>query len=414
MPLLGCIADSIAGATEVAGALAKAGMDTVQVIGPPEAALPEAEAAVVALEIRTGPAAAAVAGALAACEALQGAASRQILFHHAATFDSTPAGNIGPVADALVRRLGTGFAPVCPAFPAAGRTVYQGHLFVGASLLSESGMERHPLTPMRDASLPRLLGAQTDGAVALVPVTVVEAGAAAIRRALTGLKESGRRYAVLDAFTEAHLLAIAAATAGQALVLGSTGIAPGLAAILRGDAPPRPSVTPWVPPPQGRAAVLAGALTRATFAQIGFARDRMPTLELDPLATPDAAALARQALDWAAEQPPEWPLLIAASAPPDRVAALRARLGPAAGPLVEAALAETAAGLAAAGLGRLMVAGSETAAAVLARLDVRTLRIGAEIDPGVHWSFAEAPGLHLALKPGASGSLDVFLKAFDD
>ncbi|WP_338665483.1 3-oxo-tetronate kinase [Pararoseomonas sp. SCSIO 73927] len=410
MPLLGCIADSIAGATELAGALSRAGMDTVQIIGAPVTPLPQAEAAIIALDIRTAPAAAAVAGALAACEALQAAGSRQILFHHAATFDSTPAGNIGPVADALVRRLGTGFAPVIPADPARGRTVYQGHLFVGAALLNESGMERHPLTPMRDASLPRLLGAQTDGAVALVPVAVAEAGPAAIRRALTGLKESGRRYAVLDALTEAHLLAIAEAVAGQALILGSTGIAPGLAARLRGDAPRLPPA----PPPQGRAAVLSGALTRATLAQIGFARDRMPTLELDPLAAPDAAALARQALDWAAEQPPEWPLLIAASAPPDRVAALQARLGTAAGALVENALAETAAGLAAAGVGRMMVAGNATAAAALARLEVRALRVGAEIDPGVHWSFAEAPGLHLALKPGSSGSLDVFLKAFDD
>ncbi|MBD0274692.1 MAG: four-carbon acid sugar kinase family protein, partial [Acetobacteraceae bacterium] len=208
MPLLlGCIADDFTGATDLASTLVKGGMTAVQVIGVPDGPLPEADAVVVALKSRTVAPAQAVAESLAACEALLAAGARQVFFKYCSTFDSTPEGNIGPVADALMRRLGTGLALVNPAFPGNGRTVYQGHLFVGAALLNESGMESHPLTPMRDANLVRVLGRQTEGTVGLVPFATVEQGAQAIRRAMTGLKESGRRYAIVDAVTDAHLIA---------------------------------------------------------------------------------------------------------------------------------------------------------------------------------------------------------------
>src|SRR3712207_226902 len=174
--LIGCIADDFTGATDLASTLVKGGMTTVQVIGVPDGPLPEADAVVVALKSRTAPAEQAVAESLAACEALLAAGARQVFFKYCSTFDSTDAGNIGPVADALARRLDCGFALANPAFPTNGRTVYQGHLFVGSALLSESGMENHPLTPMRDANLVRVLGRQTDGAVGLVPFATVEQG----------------------------------------------------------------------------------------------------------------------------------------------------------------------------------------------------------------------------------------------
>jgi uncharacterized protein YgbK (DUF1537 family) len=389
----------------------------VQVIGVPDGPLPEADAVVVALKSRTAPARQAVAESLAACEALLAAGARQIFFKYCSTFDSTDAGNIGPVADALVRRLDCGFALANPAFPTNGRTVYQGHLFVGSTPLNESGMENHPLTPMRDANLVRVLGRQTDGAVGLVPFATVERGAAAIRRAMTGLKESGRRYAVVDALTDAHLLAIGEAAAGHALVTGGSGVAMGLPDNFRRDGalPDRGDSASALPPMEGHAAVLAGSCSRATLGQIGLARDRVPTLELDALGAPDAAALARQALDWAADKLGAAPVVIAASAPPDRVAALQAKLGrEAAGALVEEALAGVAEGLVARfGVRRMVVAGGETSGAVVARLGVRSLRIGPEIDPGVPWTYAEPAGLHLALKSGNFGARDFFLKAFE-
>ena len=423
MPLLGCIADDFTGATDLANTLVKGGMTAVQVIGVPPAAerhgtgspLPEADAVIVALKSRTAPVQEAVAESLAACEALLAAGAKQIFFKYCSTFDSTDEGNIGLVADALMRRLDCGFALANPAFPTNGRTVYQGHLFVGQVLLNESGMENHPLTPMRDANLVRVLGRQTDGAVGLVPFATVEQGAAAIRKAMTVLKESGRRYAIVEAVTDAHLLAIGKAAAEHALITGGSGVAMGLPANFRakGLLPERGEAAAALPPMRGHAAVVAGSCSRATLGQIGYARDHAHTLELDVLATPDAAALARQALDWADGKLGDHPVVVAASAPPEKVAALQAKLGrDAAGALVEHAVASIAEGLVARGVGRLVVAGGETSGAVVSRLGVASLRIGPEIDPGVPWTYAEPAGLHLALKSGNFGARDFFLKAF--
>jgi uncharacterized protein YgbK (DUF1537 family) len=417
MPLLlGCIADDFTGATDLANTLVKGGMTAVQVIGVPTGPLPEADAVIIALKSRTAPVGEAVAQSLAACDALLAAGAKQIFWKYCSTFDSTDQGNIGAVADALLKRLGSGFALACPAFPTNGRTIYLGHLFVGNALLNESGMENHPLTPMTDANLVRVLGRQTDGAVGLVPFNTVEQGAAATRQAMMRLAEQGRRYAIVDAVTDQHLLAIGEAAAQHALITGGSGVAMGLPENFRraGLLPARGDAAS-LPPMQGMAAVVAGSCSRATLGQIGLARDHVPVLELDALATPDAAALTAQALDWVAGKlSADRPVVIAASAPPEKVAALQAKLGrDAAGALIEAAMAASAAGLVARGVGRLVVAGGETSGAVVQRLGVTALRIGPEIDPGVPWTFAEPRGLHLALKSGNFGARDFFLKAFD-
>ena len=417
MPLLlGCIADDFTGATDLANTLVKGGMTAVQVIGVPTGPLPEADAIIIALKSRTAPVGEAVAQSLAACDALLAAGAKQIFWKYCSTFDSTDQGNIGPVADALLKRLGSGFALACPAFPTNGRTIYLGHLFVGNALLNESGMENHPLTPMTDANLVRVLGRQTDGAVGLVPFNTVEQGAAATRQAMMRLAEQGRRYAVVDAVTDQHLLAIGEAAAQHALITGGSGVAMGLPENFRraGLLPARGNAAS-LPPMQGMAAVVAGSCSRATLGQIGLARDHVPVLELDALATPDAAALTAQALEWVTGKlAADRPVVIAASAPPEKVAALQAKLGrDAAGALIETAMAAIAEGLVAQGVGRLVVAGGETSGAVVQRLGVTALRIGPEIDPGVPWTFAEPRGLHLALKSGNFGARDFFLKAFD-
>lgn len=418
MPLLGCIADDFTGATDLAATLVKHGMRALQLIGvpTPDQPTPDADAIVVALKSRTAPVTEAVRDSLAALAWLQRAGCRQFFFKYCSTFDSTDQGNIGPVADALVAALGSGFALANPAFPANGRSVYQGHLFVGSALLNESGMENHPLTPMRDANLVRVLGRQTEGTVGLVPYATVVEGAAAIRRAMTALKEQGRRYAVIDTLSETDLVAIGHAAEHHALITGGSGIAMGLPENFRraGTLPTHddPGALPAI---EGAAAVLAGSCSRATLFQVATAREHLPLLELDPLATPDAAALARQALAWADERLGAKPVVIAASAPPDKVAALQARLGRTeAGALVEQALAEIADGLVARGVRRMVVAGGETSGAIVSRLGVRSLRIGTEIDPGVPWTWAEGIGapLLLALKSGNFGAPDFFLKAF--
>ena len=420
MPLLGCIADDFTGATDLASMLVGRGMRAVQLIGVPDAGAPapDADAVIVALKSRTIPAPDAVRQSLAALAWLQQAGCRQFLFKYCSTFDSTERGNIGPVADALVGALGCGFAIACPAFPTNGRTVFQGHLFVGAALLNESGMQDHPLTPMKDANLVRVLSRQTSGTVGLVAYPIVVQGAHAIRRAMTGLKEQGRRYGIIDAVTNDDLVAIGEAAAHHALITGGSGIAMGLPENFRraGLLPIRTDAG-TLPDVEGHAAVLAGSCSRATLFQIAKARDHMPTLELDPLSTPDAGALAAEALAWITGKLGPTPILIAASAPPDKVAALQARLGRAeAGAMIEAAMAEIAEALVARGVRRLIVAGGETSGAVVQRLGISHLRIGAAIDPGVPWTYAEGsgPALRLALKSGNFGAPDFFTRAFQE
>ncbi len=417
--LLGAIADDFTGATDLASMLVRGGMRTVQLIGVPRPGEnpPDADAVVVALKSRTAPVRQAVAESLAALAWLRDAGCQQFFFKYCSTFDSTDAGNIGPVADALIAALDCGFALACPAFPANARSVYQGYLFVGGTLLNESGMEHHPLTPMTDANLVRVLSRQTDGTVGLVPYATVEQGAMAIRQAMTALNEHGRRYAIVDAVSDSHLLAIGEAAEHHALITGGSGIAMGLPAnfrragklLERADAALLPNVA-------GHAAVLAGSCSRATLGQIGFAREHVPMLQLDPLATPDVGEMVAAARNWITDKLGATPIVIAASAPPDKVTELQQRLGrDAAGALIEQTLAGIADDLVARGVRRLVVAGGETAGAVVSRLGVHSLRIGEEIDPGVPWTYAEggAAPLLLSLKSGNFGSRDFFLKAFE-
>ncbi|MGH7058011.1 MAG: 3-oxo-tetronate kinase, partial [Acetobacteraceae bacterium] len=324
-PLLGAIADDFTGATDLASMLVKGGMKTVQTIGVPAAfeRAPDCDAVVVSLKSRTAPADQARKESLAALSWLRAQDCRQFFFKYCSTFDSTDAGNIGPVADALLEALGASFALACPAFPANGRSVYQGHLFVGSALLNESGMENHPLTPMRDANLVRVLARQTPGGVGLVPFSVVALGATAIARQMQALQEAGKRYAIIDAVTDADLLAIGEAAATHPLITGGSGVAMGLPENFRrrrllanlGDA-----TAAALPAVAGRAAILAGSCSRATLAQIDASP--FPTFRLDPLADDDATALVTAALAWAEDKLGSTPLVVAASAPPERVALL--------------------------------------------------------------------------------------------
>jgi 3-dehydrotetronate 4-kinase len=416
--LLGAIADDFTGATDLCSMLVRGGMRTVQLIGVPDPAepAPDADAVVVALKSRTAPVRQAVDESLAALAWLRAAGCRQFFFKYCSTFDSTDAGNIGPVADALIAALGSGFALACPAFPANARSVYQGHLFVGGALLNESGMEHHPLTPMTDANLVRVLSRQTDGTVGLIPYATVEQGPIAISAAMTALKEQGRRYAIVDAVSDAHLAAIGEAAEHHALITGGSGVAMGLPDNFRrsGLLPERDATA--LPALSGHAAVIAGSCSRATLAQVGMAREVVPVLELDPIAQPDTASMVAKAREWVADKLGTTPIVIAASAPPDKVTALQQMLGrDAAGALIEQTLALIAEDLVARGVRRLVVAGGETAGAVVSRLGVRRLRIGGEIDPGVPWTYAEGgeTPLLLALKSGNFGARNFFIKAFE-
>jgi uncharacterized protein YgbK (DUF1537 family) len=419
--LLGCIADDFTGGTDLAGMLVKAGMRTVQLIGVPAGPLEfdGVDAVVIALKSRTSPADEAVAESLAALRWLQQAGCHQFYFKYCSTFDSTPRGNIGPVAEALMRALGTSFTIACPAFPANGRTIYKGYLFVGDELLSESGMRHHPLTPMTDSSLVRVLQQQVTSKVGLADYGVVEQGAAAIAARFAALREQGCQFAVVDAVSNRDLEAIGAACADLPLVTGGSGIALGLPENFRrrGLLAPRDAADA-LPATGGARAVIAGSCSQATQRQVARMRETAPAFHVDPLELARGADVVAAALAWADAHLGEAPLLVYATATPETVKTVQARLGvERAGSLVEDALAAIAQGLVRRGVGQLIVAGGETSGAVVKALGVSGLRIGPEIDPGVPWTTAltsqhEARPLALALKSGNFGSDDFFLKAW--
>ena len=418
-PLLGCIADDFTGATDLANMLVKSGMRTVQTIGVPQpGARLEADAIIVALKSRTIPAAEAVAQSLAALAWLREQGCRQCFFKYCSTFDSTDAGNIGPVAEALLDALAdapggqAALSIACPAFPENGRTVYRGHLFVGDALLDESGMEHHPLTPMTDANLVRVLQRQTASKVGLVRYDTIARGPAAVRERFAQLRAEGVRFAIADALADADLHTLGEACADHALITGGSGIALGLPANFRraGRLPERGDAA-RLPDMAGYGAVLAGSASQATNAQVAAWREARPAFRVDPLAAARGEPVVQAALAFAREHLPE-PVLIYATASPDEVKAVQQRLGvEAAGALVEKTLAEIARGLFALGVRKFVVAGGETSGAVVQALDVKALQIGAQIDPGVPATATLDGAIGLALKSGNFGAADFFEKA---
>ena len=419
-PLLGCIADDFTGATDLAGMLVKAGMRTVQLIGVPAGPPPEgADAIVVALKSRTVPAADAIRDSLAALAWLQQSGCRQFYFKYCSTFDSTPEGNIGPVAEALMRALGTDFTIACPAFPANKRTIYKGYLFVGDELLSESGMRNHPLTPMTDPSLVRVLQRQVKGRVGLVEYSTVAKGSAAVTSCFAELRAKGVAFAVTDALTNHDLVSIGAACADMPLITGGSGIALGLPEnFRRRGLLARLDAADTLPETGGLRAVIAGSCSAATQQQVKAMQASAPSFAVDPLALARGDDVAGAALAWAAQHVANGPVLVYATASPEQVKEVQSQLGAAhAGELVERALADIAIGLVRMGVGQLIVAGGETSGAVVSALGVKGLRIGPEIDPGVPWTAAlqddgSARPLALALKSGNFGSEDFFSKAW--
>ena len=413
--LLGCIADDFTGGTDLASMLVRGGMRTLQVIGVPQGAIPaDVDAVVVALKSRTQPKDQAVQESLAALEWLRSAGCRQFFFKYCSTFDSTEEGNIGPVADAMMDALGIDFALACPAFPENKRTLYQGHLFVGDVLLSDSGMRHHPLTPMTDANLVRVLGQQTKREVGLVPYSVVAQGAAAIREAFDAARRAGKGYVIVDAIDNANLNVIGEAAADHTLITGGSGVAIGLPEnFQRAGLLPSSQAAAELPKVGGPSVVLSGSCSVATNDQIEHWQKTRPSFQLDPLLLADGQDQVSEALAWAKERIGKEPVLIYGSARPESVKAAQDRLGvKAAGQLVEEALSIIAVGLDQMGVRQFVVAGGETSGAVVKALGVEALLIGAPIDPGVPWTVGvrDVP-VALALKSGNFGSLDFFEKA---
>ncbi|MGC1176082.1 3-oxo-tetronate kinase [Polaromonas sp.] len=415
--LLGCIADDFTGATDLANNLVRAGMRVVQTIGVPSGPLgTEVDAVVVALKSRTMPPAQAVTESLAALTWLQAQGAQQIYFKYCSTFDSTARGNIGPVTEALMDALKTSFTIATPAFPDNQRTVFKGYLFVGNVLLSESSMQNHPLTPMADANLVRVLQSQTKRRVGLIDHKVVARGVAAVRERMAQLQAEGVGVAIVDAVSNDDLLRLGPALKGMPLVTAGSGVAIGLPANFGITPSDQASRLPAV---GGLQAVVSGSCSLATNRQVlDFMKQGHPALAIDPLRIASGVDVVAEVLAWARPLLAHRPVLVYSTADSGDVKAVQGRLGvEEAGAMVEATLAAVARGLVQLGVRQLVVAGGETSGACVQALGITQMQIGPQIDPGVPWCHAQSDlvsqeGLHLTLKSGNFGADDFFTKAF--
>lgn len=412
-PWLGVIADDYTGATDLAGMLVREGTSAVQYLGVPAdgIAVPDADCLVVALKSRSIAADDAVEQSLAAARWLLAQGVQQLFFKYCSTFDSTPAGNIGPVAEALAREVGSVITVLAPAVPENGRTVYQGNLFVGSVPLNESSLRTHPLNPMTDSNLMRVFDAQATTRAGLVSHATVREGAGAIASRLEELTREGFAFAVTDSLDHIDLEAIGEAVAGSPLVTGAAGLAVGLArARSEGDGARQEPPSP----PEGRAAVLSGSCSTATQGQVALHKASFPSFEIDPRQLAAGEDVAARAIAFARDHADTVPLIYS-SADPGEVAAVQGELGVAnSASLIESAFAEIARGLVADGVRRLVVAGGETSGAVVSGLGISAIEIRGEVDPGVPWTVAvDDPRIGLLLKSGNFGSPDIFSRALE-
>jgi 3-dehydrotetronate 4-kinase len=414
---LGCIADDYTGASDLANTLTRCGLRTVQTIGVPagDLPLPEVDAVVVSLKSRSIEASLAVGSSRASKKWLRGRGADHVLFKICSTFDSTDAGNIGPVMDALRADSGDAIVLVTPAFPATGRTVYQGNLFVGSVPLNESPLKNHPLNPMHDSNLVRVLARQSKSRIGLVDLAVVTRGADAVRARLAELTKQDVGAAIIDAVFDPDLETIGAVALDHRFSVGASGIGLGLAHAMVASGRVKPNASGAIAdkPVGGPAACLAGSCSQATLQQIANAERVMPVLHLDPERVIAGKEEARRAVAWAEERIKNGPVLIASSSTPADVSALQSRHGrDAAGHAIEQAMADLAEALVAAGVRRLVVAGGETSGAVVDRLKIPAFLVGAEISAGVPVLRAVGGGeMLIALKSGNFGGPEFFSDA---
>jgi uncharacterized protein YgbK (DUF1537 family) len=413
---LGVVADDVTGATDLASVLHRDGWSVIQTLGVPEPSIPPADVVIISLKIRTAPVEVATSTARAAGAYLTRAGARQIYFKYCSTFDSTDAGNIGPVIEALLEQMNESFTIACPAYPSLGRTVYLGHLFVGDQLLSESSMRHHPLTPMTDSNLVRVLARQSASPIGLVPLPDVESGADAVRARCGRLITEGCKAAIVDAVLDRHLDTIASACRELRLITGGAALG-GALARANGVGCIFPliqmSQSKNAPDPIFPVAVLSGSGSAATLEQVRYLSRLVPNRQVDPLAlASDESALAAL-VDWARAQSRKGHVLIYSTTTPEATRNAQQALGRAeAAAVLERAFATVAGALAADGVRAFVVAGGETSGAVLDAIGVKTLRFGDEIEPGVPWTYSLDPeGFQLALKSGNFGSAGFFAKA---
>ena len=411
---VGIIADDLTGATDVAAAVAERGIATALVIGvPAEPVRQHADVVVVALKTRTMDVNLAREQVRATAAWLRASGATRLYDKYCSTFDSTAQGNIGPIADELLglaeKDTPGSWTVHCPSYPANARTVYQGHLFVGSTLLNESGMQNHPLTPMTDANLVRVLQAQTPRPVGLAAI-----GTGDVADRLARAVAAGAVHVIADALDDADIDALARACADRPVLAGGApfGAAMAAQAVASAVQAAAGAAAPPVDVPEGPGAIVVGSASRATLAQVQRFAQTHQVFSFTPTDIEEPGHLQRLTARATAALGDE-PVMIAVDSTPAAVAAAQAALGvAAASQLVESCLARIAAELVQAGARRLVVAGGETSGAVAHRLGVRQVGIGPVICPGVPWTVSAEPELAVAFKSGNFGGVDFFTDAF--
>ena len=418
MPItLGCIADDFTGATDLANMLVKGGLKTIQLLGTPRESdvVPSVDAVIIALKTRTIPVEEAIEQSLRALNWLKSAGAEKFFFKYCSTFDSTDSGNIGPVIDSLMADLETPFTIACPAFPETGRTIFKGHLFVGDKLLSDSPMKDHPLTPMKDSNLVSTLSRQTSQKVGLVQYKDILGGPSEIRKAFDQLQKEDVAIAITDVLNDEHLYFLGEAVKDFKLITGGSGIALGLPSQFKSRNNHQEETRAHsLPKVLGKELVLSGSCSEMTLAQVDEFSKRYSTLKLNPIELAENNSALANAVDWVIQAKGKEPILVYASAPPDAVKQAQKKLGrDLASSTVEKALAKIALSAVQNGFRRIVVAGGETAGAVVSNLGIKGIMIGEQIDPGVPTTVSIGdPSIGLVLKSGNFGSADFFEKAF--
>ncbi|EGR0635216.1 membrane protein [Vibrio vulnificus] len=412
--LLGVIADDFTGATDIAGFLVENGMRTVQLNGIPKQEVDiSADAVVISLKSRSCPVDEAINDSVAALKWLQANGCQQFYFKYCSTFDSTAEGNIGPVTDALLAELNEDFTIVCPALPVNGRTVYNGHLFVFQDLLSDSGMRNHPVTPMTDSSLIRMMDAQSQGSSGLVNFQVIEQGSQAVSERFETLKQQGVRYAVVDAFNADHLVTLGQAAKSLKLVTGGSGLAVGIAKnwaeLLADQSDAKKAGNPTKAP----TVVFSGSCSVMTNQQVAVYKQQAPHFAIDVKACLTDEAYSNHVFDWVMTNiDSEFAPLVYATAEATALKAIQEEFGAqASSHAVEQFFSKLAIKLQQHGVKNFIVAGGETSGVVTQSLAVTGFHIGPQIAPGVPWVKSIDGELSLALKSGNFGDERFFAKA---
>lgn len=418
MPLLGCIADDATGATDLALMLTRGGMHTEQIIGVPDkdTTISNADAIVIALKTRTCSIEQAIYESITSANWLKKNNYQKIFFKYCSTFDSTKNGNIGPVADALLKFTDSKMAIICPAFPKNGRTIKNGILYIEGVPLSETIMRHHPLTPMTNSNLVELMTQQTIHKVGLISYKTVKKGPKMIQESLEKLEMENHKYAVIDALDDLELQYIGKACANHALITGGSGVALGIPDYFKRKGLLKIKDQTQPPSINGKSAVLAGSCSKVTLSQLSYvkAQTNWPHYLIDLENIEMTEKVIDQTLNWISHQNHENPLVIYSSSIPNTVQRLQKKIGPKIlGELIEKVISKIALSLVQRGFRKLILAGGETSGAVINSLNIKSLTIGQEIDPGIPWTNSNnAPKLALALKSGNFGKENFFVKAF--